>query len=322
MELRSNALGADHAKTADSHTELGNAYYEAGQYAEALTSFLKALEIREKVPGDQQADTAVSATDVAYAYRNLGEFAKAEPYHQRAAEIYENIHGLEHSLTITTLNDIAFVKLRQGKHGEKTTLYTQQYALERVAKSLHSPQVALFATHGFFLPAQELAAEQNAGDAEHTSWSGGLDAKGNAIENPLLRCGLLLAGCNNGGVEVGDDDGLLTGLEIVGIDFRGTELVVLSACQTGLGDVRDGEGVAGLRQAFQLAGAKSVVATLWEIPDSDSTQLMITFFQSLAEGKTSSEALRTAQLERIETHRRRFGAAHPFYWAAFTLTGQ
>src|SRR5262245_7316823 len=135
------------------------------------------------------------------------------------------------------------------------------------------------------------------------------------IENPLLRSGLALSGANRG--NSGDDDGLLTALEVAGLDLWGTKLVVLSACDTGLGEIKNGEGVLGLRRALVLAGSESQVISLWAVKDELAREVIIPYYKAVGRGEGRGEGLRQVQLRMLRSRDRR----HPFYWAAFIQSG-
>ena len=137
------------------------------------------------------------------------------------------------------------------------------------------------------------------------------------IKDPLLRSGLVLAGANHG--KSGEDDGVLTALEAAYLNLSGTKLVVLSACDTGVGEVKNGEGVQGLRRALVLAGSESQVMSLWPIGDEATKDLMIHYYMALREGEGRSEGLRQVQLRMLHGPKDR---RHPFYWAAFILSGE
>ena len=139
-------------------------------------------------------------------------------------------------------------------------------------------------------------------------------------ENPLVRSGLAFAGANHASTITEGDDGILTALEITGMDLYGTELVVLSACDTGVGEIKTGEGVFGLRRAFALAGAKNLMMSLWPVSDEITANQMKAFYQNLQK-LPPAEALRQAQLETIKELKAAYGVASPALWAPFILQG-
>lgn len=170
-------------------------------------------------------------------------------------------------------------------------------ATEAALKQVSRPRILHVATHGFFLESEPDATN---------------------VENPLLRSGLFLAGANRRQSGAGED-GVLTALEVTGMDLWGTRLVVLSACDTGVGDVSHGEGVYGLRRALVLAGVESQVLTLWQVQDKRARDLMIDFYKRLQNGEGRTEALRQAQLAMLRG--KSALGRHPFFWAGFIQSG-
>ena len=211
--------------------------------------------------------------------------------------------------------------------GDNPKDYMDKSALEEIMKEVRSPRRLHIATHGFFMEDQDDLELLKAGDRRQNFMSEGGTFSGIPIkmENPLLRCGLVLAGANRMGTEKlseGCDDGILTALEITGIPLTGTDLVVLSACETGVGKTRCGEGVFGLRRAFQLAGARTVVMSLWSVPDKQTQKLMTNYYQRMKNGESKSEALRNAKLAMMKSRRKETGSSHPFFWASFISVGE
>jgi len=201
----------------------------------------------------------------------------------------------------------------------KASMLLRDQATESALKRARAPRILHIATHGFFLDDQEAPPAETRGfyDDDPLRALGLRFSKWAAkVENPLLRSGLALAGANQG--MGGDDDGLLTALEVAGLDLWGTKLVTLSACDTGVGEVMNGEGVQGLRRALVLAGSESQVMSLWPVLDTTTRDLMVPYYKALRQGKGRSDGLRQAQLRMLRSQ----DCQHPFYWAAFIQSGE
>ncbi len=166
------------------------------------------------------------------------------------------------------------------------------------------------ATHGYYL--NGLCSDETTGRDEEKTF----------ITNPLLLSGLLLAGSNlhgKGADSAGLDDGYLSAYEIANMDLRGTDLIMLSACETGLGKLEEGEGVYGLRRAFQVSGARAVVSSLWAVSDESTAELMGVIYEDRATMIT--DRLRDSQLKRITSLRKAGLPDHPYNWAGFIAIG-
>lgn len=198
-----------------------------------------------------------------------------------------------------------------SQYGWQEDLYLNEKVTEEKVKAIKNPKVLHIATHGFF----------------DNDVSGGRKGKAAAVaENPLLKSGLMLAGSDitmqnkkygyiNSSSE-GGEDGILTAYEAMNMNLEHTDLVVLSACETGLGEVKNGEGVYGLQRSFQVAGSKAIVNSLWTVNDETTMLLMTSFYKEWMKSGDKRKAFRTA----MASVRQRF--PHPYYWGPFVMIGE
>ncbi|MGF1534123.1 MAG: CHAT domain-containing protein [Bernardetiaceae bacterium] len=193
--------------------------------------------------------------------------------------------------------------MKQNQWQVQTFLDTE--AKEQAIKEMLKPNVLHIATHGYF-------AEDTKGRFTY-------------LTNPLFRSGILLTGAAKtlaegqylrSNVELGIEDGILTAFETMNLNIDNTDLVVLSACETGLGEIRNGEGVFGLQRAFIVAGARSVLMSLWKVDDTATQQLMTEFYRQWLSGKPKRQAFKAAQ-DALRKQR-----PEPYYWGAFLMVGE
>jgi CHAT domain-containing protein len=187
--------------------------------------------------------------------------------------------------------------------------FLAEESLEEAVKSVENPYILHIATHGFFLSDPDKMKGGKIFGMERSR----------ATENPLLRSGLLFAGATNTitGKQTNTmlDDGILTAYEAMNLNLDNTELVVLSACETGLGEVKNGEGVYGLQRAFQVAGAKTLIMSLWKVNDEATQELMTTFYKNWLGGMDKHAAFKSAQFSLKNKYK------HPYFWGAFVMVG-
>lgn len=211
-----------------------------------------------------------------------------------------------------TQAEVTEVGRRLKEKNWNAVVVTGREASEEMLKNVGSATLLHIATHGFFVaPKDEHAQEIFSRDLKDVE------------NNSMLRSGLILAGAEKHLIDVMEgrepasaDDGVLTAYEVMNLNLDNTELVVLSACETGVGDVKNGEGVYGLQRAFLLAGARNVIMSLWKVDDKATQELMSAFYSAWLEGKDKSTAFHDAQLQ----IRAKYG--HPFFWGGFVLVGR
>ena len=235
----------------------------------------------------------------------------------RGARMGSGLRGLNFDPLPGAEKEGEVIKEVSDTKDRNTAIFSQRVAEEKLLREMSAPpEVLHIATHGFFLEEDEKLKKRLQG------LSRGSSSVPPPADNPLLRAGLAFAGLNANASMLGeidtDNDGVLTAMEVLSLDLAGTQLVVLSACETGLGEIHEGEGVYGLRRSFQEAGVKNVINSFWEVSDAGTQLLMTKFYDKFLAGMPAREAMREARLEMLDDVQ----WSAPFYWSAFVMVGR
>jgi len=209
----------------------------------------------------------------------------------------------------------------RGSDADDATVVIGPQASETWVRGLHGPRLLHLATHGFFLAERGGGSRAGAVPESRGFVSSGVAQMGTgegavSASDPMLRSGLLFANANRWDDQP-ERDGVLTAREVAGLDLAGTRLVVLSACETGLGEARRSQGVFGLRRAFAMAGAETLVMSLYPVPDEATAALMTAFYEALVAGAGRSQAMRQARLTLLSDA----ATSAPLFWSAFVVAG-
>jgi len=225
----------------------------------------------------------------------------------------EELNNLQRGTIIRSLpgtkEEINVISKKLSSKGWKTTVYSEKEASEENLKKINAPRILHIATHGYFFKDNNISAEIDPilPDQQRT------------LSNPLFRSGLLFAGAENSkkGELLANENGWLNSYEASLLNLRGTELVVLSACETASGDVINGKGVYGLQRAIRIAGAESIIMSMWKVDDRATQELMGIFYDNWIDMKmTKKEAFKEAQ----NILRKKY--IYPYYWGAFIMIGK
>ncbi len=281
---------------------------------------LQRLSSIGKIAEEKQPDHLVSSItlygglDYNTDTTQLKNLAKNDNYdltHISRSIIDTNNRGGEWIYLPGTQKEVITVQQLFEKNKMVVTGYSGANGTEETVKGLEgdsSPSILHFSTHGFFFPNPEL----------RKSIQSHLDNTFQTSDNPLLRSGLIMSGgnyCWKGGKPIeGVEDGILTAYEVSNLYLPNTKLVVMSACETGLGDIKGSEGVYGLQRAFKMAGVDYIIVTLWQVLDKETSEFMILFYQNLITKKSIPDAFKLTQ----DTMKNKY-RDEPYKWAGFVL---